>query len=85
MTVRRKTLAIIALTCVGLMAVLCGVARMVILGSALRAEQTSGHRNVNRVLFALDEELVSMDRFNIDRSAWDATYDFMARPVGEFH
>jgi len=84
MTVRRKTLAIIALTCAGLMGVLCGVSRMVILGRALKVEQSSGQRNVNRVLVVLDEELASMDLFNMDRSAWNATYDFMAHPAGQF-
>ena len=39
MTVRRKTLAIIALACLGLMAALYGVARTIILGSAAGSEQ----------------------------------------------
>jgi two-component system sensor histidine kinase/response regulator len=39
MTVRRKTLAMIALACLGLMATLYGAARMVILGNAARFER----------------------------------------------
>ena len=84
MTVRRKTLVIIALTSIGLMAVLYGVARTVIVGNALRAEQTSARRNVQRVLVALDEDLSAMDRFNLNRSTWDATYEFMGRPNDQF-
>src|SRR5690242_2401741 len=66
------------------MAALSGVARTVILGRALRAEQVSGQRNMNRVLIALDEDFSAMDRFNLDRSAWDATYEFMAHPSNQF-
>ena len=80
MTVHRKTLVIIAVTCFVLMAVLYGVARAVILGNAREAEQLSGNLNMRRMLNILDERVSSLDRFNLDHSSLDGTYEFVTHP-----
>lgn len=80
MTVRRKVLLIIGATCIGLLAVLYGTARTVILGNAREAEQLSGNRAMVRMQEILDERISSLNRFDLDRSSYDTTYDFVANP-----
>ena len=80
MTVRRKILMIIGVTCIGLMAVLYGIARSVILGNAREAEQLSGNRAMVRMQEILDERVSSLNRFNLDLSSFDTTYDFVVHP-----
>jgi PAS domain S-box-containing protein len=80
MTVRRKVLVIIAATCLGLMAVLYGVARTVILKNVSENEQLSGNRNMHRMQEFLDERASSLKRFGLDHSALDATYELVAHP-----
>ena len=80
MTVRRKTLMISAVTCLGLMAALFGAARGVILENARETELDSGNRDMRRMLNILDERMSALDRFNRDRSSQDDTYDFVAHP-----
>jgi sensor domain CHASE-containing protein len=80
MTVRRKTIVIIAITFLGLVAVVYGVARTVILGNARQNEELSGNRNMQRILDVLDERMLSLNRFSLDRSSLDSTYDFVAHP-----
>jgi PAS domain S-box-containing protein len=84
MTVRRKTLLIIAITCVGLVIVLYGASRSFLLGGFVKLEQTSARENVQRVLNALDQDFGAVDRFTYDRAATDETYNFMASPTDEF-
>jgi PAS domain S-box-containing protein len=81
MTVRRKTLLIIALTCVGLVLVLYAVSRTFLLGSFLRLEQTDAHENVQRVSNALDQDLLALDRFTYDRAASNVRYYVMPHPT----
>ena len=84
MTVRRKTLLIIAITCVGLVIVLYGASRSFLLGGFVKLEQASARENVQRVLNALDQDFGAVDRFTYDRAATDETYNFMASPTNEF-
>src|SRR5580658_5692222 len=81
MTVRRKTFAIIVIVCLGLMAVLYSSARSVILGDARKDEQLSGNKNMWRILDILVERVSSLDRFYLDRSSLNATYDFVEHPT----
>jgi sensor domain CHASE-containing protein len=80
MAVRRKTIVIIAITYLGLMAVVYAAARTAILGNARQDEELSGNRNMQRILDVLDERTSALDRFSLDRSTLDGTYDFVARP-----
>jgi PAS domain S-box-containing protein len=84
MTVRRKTLVIIAVTCFGLITVLYAASRSFLLGGFTALEQASARESVQRVNSALNEYLNSLDRFTADHSAWDPAYDFMTRPNTEF-
>src|ERR1700674_3616181 len=63
MTVRRKTLLIIALTCLGLVVVLYAASRSFLLGGFIKLEQTNAQKNVQRLLNALDQDFAGMDRF----------------------
>jgi len=82
MTVRRKTLLIIAITCLGLVVVLYAASRSFLLGGFIKLEQTSAQENVQRVLNALDQDLGAIDRFTYDRASTDDAYNamFEARP-----
>ena len=84
MTVRRKTLLIIAITCVGLVVVLYVASRSFLLGGFVKLEQASARENVQRVLNALDQDFGAVDRFTYDRAATDETYNFMGSPTNEF-
>jgi sensor domain CHASE-containing protein len=77
MAVRRKTVMIVAITCVGLVAVLYAASRSFLLGGFVKLEQASARDNVQRVLNALDQDLAAVDRFPFDRAAADETYNFM--------
>ena len=83
MTVRRKTLLIIAITCLGLVIVLYAASRFFLLGGFVKLEQARAHENVQRVLNALDRDIDLMDRFAYFRSAADETYSSMPRPKPE--
>ena len=78
MTVRRKTLLIISITCLGLVVVLYAASRSFLLGSFIKLEQTYAQENVKRVLNALDQDLAAMDRFTYDRSSNEETYEGMS-------
>ena len=84
MTVRRKTLLIIAITCLGLVVVLYAASRSFLLGGFIKLEQTSAREDVQRVLNALDQDLGSMDRSTYDRTSTDQTYEAMSNPTPEF-
>jgi len=84
MTVRRKTLLIIAITCLGLVVVLYAASRSFLLGGFIKLEQTNAQENVQRVLNALDQDFGSMDRFTEDRASSDETYNAMSDPPPEF-
>ena len=84
MTVRRKTLLIIAITCVGLVIVLYGTSRSFLLGGFVKLEQASARENVQRVLNALDQDFGAVDRFTLDRAATDETYNSIQNPTKEF-
>jgi PAS domain S-box-containing protein len=84
MTVRRKTLLIIAITCLGLVVVLYAASRSFLLGGFIKLEQMNAQEDVQRVLNALDQDFGSMDRFTDDRASSDETYNAMSDPTPEF-
>ena len=84
MTVRRKTLVIIAGTCLALGIVLYAASRWFLLGSFSKLEQTGAQQDVQRVLNALDQDFGAIDRFTYDRASTDETYDAMASPSPGF-
>ena len=62
MTIRLRTLIIVALTSVELVVVLYGALRFVLLGQFIAIELASERENVQRVRSALDDDLESIDR-----------------------
>ncbi len=84
MTVRRKTLLIITIMCLGSVVVLYGASRWFLLGGFIKLEQTSGREDVQRVLNALDQDFAAIDRFTYDRASTDETYNAMSNPSPEF-
>jgi PAS domain S-box-containing protein len=83
MTVRRKTLLIIAITCLGLVVVLYAASRSLLLGGFVKLEQTSARENVQRVLNAFDQNFSGTARFTADHAASDDLYYSIDHP-GEF-
>ena len=83
MTVRRKTLLIVTIMCLGAVIVVYAASRSYLLGGFIKLEQTTAHENVQRVLNALDQDFAAMDRFTYDRASTDETYDGMSAQTPE--
>jgi signal transduction histidine kinase/CheY-like chemotaxis protein len=84
LTIRLKTLIIVAITSVGLMVALYTSSRFFLLREFIAIEQVSARENIERVRSALDYDLESIDRFNIDNAAFDETYEYMAHPKAAY-
>ena len=84
MTLRRKTLLIIAGTFYGVIILLFFISRTILLESYSDLERQSTHRDVERVLTAYSQVLSSLDTTTADRAAWDDTYAFIADPGEEY-
>ncbi|MBU2535554.1 MAG: HAMP domain-containing protein [Chloroflexi bacterium] len=80
MTLRKKTLLIIAGTFYGVIILLFFISRTILLESYSDLERQSTHRDVERVLTAYSQVLSSLDTTTADRAAWDDTYAFIAGP-----
>jgi PAS domain S-box-containing protein len=77
MSLGQKTLAIVSLTVVGLMAVLYATSRVLLLRNALSLEQNAVRSAVERAQNALQDDLSSLSATANDYAAWDRTYAFM--------
>src|SRR4029077_12585313 len=84
MTVRRKTLLIIAITYFGLEIVLYAASPFFLQGGFIKLEQASAREKVQRVLNAFDPDLASTDRFTDDRAAADETDNSLVSLTIEF-
>ena len=78
MTLRRKTLLIIAGTFYGVIILLFFISRNILLGSYAELEEQSTHRDIERVLASYSYELANLETTTADWSAWDDTYTFIA-------
>jgi len=78
MTLRRKTLLIIAGTFYGVIILLFFISRNILLGSYAELEEQSTHRDLERVLASYSYELANLETTTADWSAWDDTYAFVA-------
>jgi PAS domain S-box-containing protein len=86
MTVRRKTLLIVTIMCLGAVIVMYDASRSFLLGGFIKIEQTTAHVNVQRALNALDQDFAAIDRFTYDRASTDETYDGMSAQTPDlFH
>jgi len=84
MTVRRKTLLIIAIMCFGSVVSLYAASREFVMGGFIKLERTAAQMNVQRVLNAIGQDFAAMNGFTDDRATQDETYDAMPHPTPEF-
>lgn len=77
MTVRSKTIAIIAITLFAFIGVMYAASRSFLLGGFVTLEHEDARRDLARAEDALNDDIASLDAFNVDNSAWDATYSEM--------
>lgn len=77
MTLRKKTLVIVALMMLGLIVMLYVTSRIILLRSYVELEQQTTRGDVERVLAALSQELSVLDTTVCDWASWDDTYQFM--------
>src|SRR5512136_469434 len=77
MTLRKKTLLIIGLTLIGLIALLHSIASIILLNSFARLEEQDARRNVSRVQSAISDSLETLKAVDGDWAAWDDTYAFI--------
>lgn len=77
MTVKTKTLLIIALTLAGLLLLVYIVSNKIILSSFEHVEQQKVHSNLERAVNALNDDLNNISSLARDWSQWDDTYAFI--------
>jgi signal transduction histidine kinase/DNA-binding response OmpR family regulator len=80
MTLRRKTLTIIGVTLLGLVALQYLFTRSLLLEGFAELEAREIRSNVRQVLAAIDNDLDALARFATDWSVWDDTYQYITRP-----
>ena len=80
MTVHRKVLLIIGLTCTALLGTLNAASRYTFFNRFVALENLSAQENVARVQESFHEELEKLDESNTDLSVYDGTYDNMPNP-----
>lgn len=77
MSLRQKTIIIIGLTFLGLMALLYTLSRLIVLTGFRELEEKSTAQNVSRATNAIYDELVGLDSTAHDWASWDETYTFV--------
>jgi diguanylate cyclase (GGDEF)-like protein/PAS domain S-box-containing protein len=77
MTLRKKSVGIIALSILILTAFLYVYSATTWINTFNRIEEQDTRQDVQRVLYTLDNELVSLDKTADDWAAWDDTYEFI--------
>jgi len=84
MTLRRKTLLIIASTFYGVIILLFFISRTILLESYADLERQSIYRDVDRALASYSQELAGLETTTSDWAAWDDTYAFIADTNEEY-
>lgn len=81
---RRKTLVILAVTISAFVGILYIASRTLLLSRFAEIERDAVHQDVDRSTAALTGDLEAIDALNLDNSAWDAAYAYMAHPSRTF-
>ncbi|HEX2922445.1 MAG TPA: CHASE4 domain-containing protein [Chloroflexota bacterium] len=84
MTLRKKTIALIAVL---LLIVICSLyvaSETILLSGFSKLEDRETQQNVQRVVNSLDDELTALVEKTPDWAVWDDTYDYMERPNREY-
>src|SRR5579862_1706240 len=84
MTLRKKTLLIIVVVVTVAIAVLSAVTRVVLLGSFAELEERQAHRNVERVLSAVADDVAGVDQQCRNAATWDKAYAFIQNANPDF-
>ncbi len=74
MPLRQKTALIIGAAICGLLLLMFLFARLIMLAGFERLEQDSAHRNLERIVNALDAEIDHLEKTTTDWAYWDDTY-----------
>jgi diguanylate cyclase (GGDEF)-like protein/PAS domain S-box-containing protein len=77
MTLRKRTLIVIGVTIMALIAAIHVTSRLILLDSFVHLERQDTEENVERALSALSDELSVLDATAADWASWDDTYQFM--------
>jgi len=77
MTLRRKTLLIISVTIVGMIAMIVIASRIILLESFTDLEEDLARRNIERVVNAMNDNMDTFARTNSDYAYWDDSYQFV--------
>ena len=84
MSVRSKTLLIIAVTSLLLIGALYSISRFLLLDGFIRLEQESVQRDMLRMEDAIQGDIESVDRIAADVATWDKSYEYMENPTPDF-
>jgi sensor domain CHASE-containing protein len=76
-SLRDKTLFTVGLTILVVIAVIFAISQIVLLSSFIRLEEQYTRQSVDRVLFAIEDRLSSLDMLANGWSARDQTYEFV--------
>src|SRR4030042_1839881 len=77
MSLRKKTFLIIGVTTISLVAILYIISKNILLDSFAKLEAQDTHKNVERALAALTDDLTKLQEVTRDWAAWDDTYAFI--------
>jgi PAS domain S-box-containing protein len=83
-SVRKNTLAAIAITTVLLIAVLCIISRAFLIERFTDLEQARMADSVERAKIAVQDEIAQLDKLAGDNAVFDDTYKFMGHPTAEY-
>jgi sensor domain CHASE-containing protein/nitrogen-specific signal transduction histidine kinase/CheY-like chemotaxis protein len=84
MTLRKKTITIIAALLAIVTAVLYTASETIMLSGFSGLEDRDTQQNVQRVVNALDDDLTDLSEKTADWAVWDDIYNYMERPNPEF-
>lgn len=80
MSLRNKTLFIISMSVLAMMAIIYGISRVILLGGFVKLEEELARQNINRAYSTLSNELSRLEDTASDWAAWDETYNFVDNP-----
>lgn len=78
MSLRRKTILIIIVTSILLCLVMCLSLKYILVNKLTEMENRDTYKNVDRAVYALNNEIQSLDSTAADRAYWDEAYSFMS-------
>lgn len=84
MTLSKKTLLIVSVAFIGLMAILSLMASLILSRGFNRLEINGARDNIERVLSAIEFEIDAVDTTTGDYANWDDTYAFVQGRVGNY-